>query len=82
MNANEKKEITQIMKKSAKEAGYKSLGASFYKKFDNYLHIVNYVVNKKGFTCYSCIKEERLDYILWDVLDMQENKEGKYSIHV
>ncbi len=82
MNSNEKKEIVYLMRSSAKKEGYKSVSDSFYKKYENGLHIIHYVVTPKGFTCYSWIKEDKLDDILWDILNMPENKKYSYSLHV
>jgi hypothetical protein len=82
MTKDEEKKIAFFMKTIAKQVGYKSISNSFYKKRQNGLHILSYVVTSKGFTCYSWIKEDRLDDVLWDVMDMPENKAYRYSIHV
>jgi hypothetical protein len=82
MDKCDKKEIDFFMKTISKGLGFKQVRDSFYQKRKEGLHIVNYAVSSKGFTCYSWIKEDRLDDILWDVLDMSDNKKHSYSIHV
>ena len=82
MTKDEGKIIDLNMKKIAKQFGYKSINGSYYKKRQEGLHILHTLVTKSGFKCRSCIKDDRNDDVLWDVLDMPDNKTYRYSLHV
>ena len=75
------KNISKIIRSSAKANGYKTRDSFVYKKEANaFVFACGVVTPKKGFHYYIWIKEYDYDDIFWDIMQMSDNKKESDSL--
>jgi hypothetical protein len=83
MSKKNEKIIIDCVKKIAKKNYFKTISNCIYKIDENLvIYAVLWVTNQNSIKFRWCIKTVELDDIFWDIFDMAENKNERFSLRI
>jgi hypothetical protein len=83
MSKKNEKIIIDCVKKIAKKNCFKTISNCIYKIDENLvIYAVLWVTNQNSIKFRWCIKTVELDDIFWDIFDMAENKNERFSLRI